>query len=519
MVEVVFENFVNYLRSGNTDKLNIISFQQNQQHKINLSTQLIFYRILTKTVVQLTTFAATTFANIYQSKLELIDNLINNVTIEVQSIEFNGSSTGCIAASNESTLQIGNYVILFSNITSNSRFPLTSSLIGFFSNGKFIGQNIKYFDNNLFSFDALYRNEQSSYWGISGSVINNSTVQIVDVVIHNINILVQCKLIISASALISYNHNSTLTINEFVIQDTIIQASTANTIDGLSVFASGIIGVDNYLNQFGSLNYRSNSTIKNINLYNTTISAESQYLSAYSGGITAVSYSSQNYLTNIQIINSKIFCIGYNYLRIGGINAVIQYSNSYLNNVQITNLQLNATSTNNNKEYNLLCGGIMGGQWIFSNTEITTVNVRNLYILATGLIKQVYAASIIGVSTDNTTIQDLLICNIFINLSGVNIDTSSFIAGFYPSQTYKTKLLLYNANIQSVTINTYNSTQNNINYIISSASSLKDSEVQIEVKNSLSSGYSSINGIRITNCDQLQILDVNNIYQVTKSGC
>ncbi|CAL5989815.1 leucine-rich_repeat domain-containing protein [Hexamita inflata] len=42
------------VRSGNTDKLNIISFQQNQQHKINLSTQLIFYRILTKTVVQLT---------------------------------------------------------------------------------------------------------------------------------------------------------------------------------------------------------------------------------------------------------------------------------------------------------------------------------------------------------------------------------------------------------------------------------------------------------------------------------
>ncbi|CAL6020463.1 Hypothetical_protein [Hexamita inflata] len=62
MVEVVFENFVNYLRSGNTDKLNIISFQQNQQHKINLSTQLIFYRILTKTVVQLTFFVLTVAA-------------------------------------------------------------------------------------------------------------------------------------------------------------------------------------------------------------------------------------------------------------------------------------------------------------------------------------------------------------------------------------------------------------------------------------------------------------------------
>ncbi|CAL6050584.1 Hypothetical_protein [Hexamita inflata] len=59
MVEVDFENFVNYLRSGNTDKLNIISFQQNQQHKINLSTQLIFDRILTKTVVQLKELYAT----------------------------------------------------------------------------------------------------------------------------------------------------------------------------------------------------------------------------------------------------------------------------------------------------------------------------------------------------------------------------------------------------------------------------------------------------------------------------
>ncbi|CAL6079618.1 Hypothetical_protein [Hexamita inflata] len=67
MVEVVFENFVNYLRSGNTDKLNIISFQQNQQHKINLSTQLIFYRILTKTVVQLSTTISLTNGDVQQN--------------------------------------------------------------------------------------------------------------------------------------------------------------------------------------------------------------------------------------------------------------------------------------------------------------------------------------------------------------------------------------------------------------------------------------------------------------------
>ncbi|CAL6067149.1 Hypothetical_protein [Hexamita inflata] len=75
MVEVVFENFVNYLRSGNTDKLNIISFQQNQQHKINLSTQLIFYRILTKTVVQLSQNLSCQLAN-YGSIFHKVANAI-----------------------------------------------------------------------------------------------------------------------------------------------------------------------------------------------------------------------------------------------------------------------------------------------------------------------------------------------------------------------------------------------------------------------------------------------------------
>ncbi|CAL5979067.1 Hypothetical_protein [Hexamita inflata] len=85
MVEVVFENFVNYLRSGNTDKLNIISFQQNQQHKINLSTQLIFYRILTKTVVQLSdqvlqpSFGVST---IFES-LQYCSNYLNLDTAEI----------------------------------------------------------------------------------------------------------------------------------------------------------------------------------------------------------------------------------------------------------------------------------------------------------------------------------------------------------------------------------------------------------------------------------------------------
>ncbi|CAL6064820.1 Conserved_hypothetical protein [Hexamita inflata] len=82
MVEVVFENFVNYLRSGNTDKLNIISFQQNQQHKINLSTQLIFDRILTKTVVQLMqNYPYTQISTIQQIKNEEEVEFFNEICL------------------------------------------------------------------------------------------------------------------------------------------------------------------------------------------------------------------------------------------------------------------------------------------------------------------------------------------------------------------------------------------------------------------------------------------------------
>ncbi|CAL6052704.1 Conserved_hypothetical protein [Hexamita inflata] len=134
MVEVVFENFVNYLRSGNTDKLNIISFQQNQQHKINLSTQLIFYRILTKTVVQLrniTFFKG--FINLKQLDLSDNDNvdiiplqyLVNLTSLNISKSDISDISS-LITLVNLEVLDMSHNII--QNITSLQNFVLLIDL-------------------------------------------------------------------------------------------------------------------------------------------------------------------------------------------------------------------------------------------------------------------------------------------------------------------------------------------------------------------------------------------------------
>ncbi|CAL6006059.1 Hypothetical_protein [Hexamita inflata] len=74
------------VRSGNTDKLNIISFQQNQQHKINLSTQLIFDRILTKTVVQLKT--RNTHKELYAKSKDMNQPLNKQMDVQKQLNQF-----------------------------------------------------------------------------------------------------------------------------------------------------------------------------------------------------------------------------------------------------------------------------------------------------------------------------------------------------------------------------------------------------------------------------------------------
>ncbi|CAL6047491.1 Hypothetical_protein [Hexamita inflata] len=342
-----------------------------------------------------------------------------------------------------------------------------------------------------------------------------------DVTIYNLHSNVECQLLVSASALISYNINCTLYISQIAIYNSTIRANSINTLVELSVLAAGIIGIDNYYNYKGNQNGNTFTNINNIKIANTTIKAYSQFQESYAAGIHAWSYQSFNQVSNINIINTNISCSGIKHLRNGGIYAVLYYSFSKLNGINIISSSLNADTIQDpiNANFNIYSGYIMGTQWIQSNIELFSTHISNSNISTTGNIYVVQAACLIGVVRGNTSIQDIQISNIFMNLSGTIIVASTLISSFDHNLQYMNYLTIYNMNVQTVTMITQNSVQNQIKFIASSFNSLSDSKITITIKNSMSLGYSSVNGNRIQNCDQLQILDVNNVYQVTDRGC
>ncbi|CAL6087738.1 Hypothetical_protein [Hexamita inflata] len=464
---------------------------------------------------------AACIASIELDVLQIKQYYLENSNIEAQSTQFQGTSSGCVATSNSSTVSIHQLTLGENNITSNSRFPISSALITIFNCGFVNIYDVKLININVQSFDIIYRNELVDQWGLSGMLLVNSTAQIMNVTIYNMYSNVECKLLVSASALISYNINCTLYISQIAIYNSTINANSVNTLAQLSVLAAGIIGIDNYLNYIGSQNGKTLTNINNIKIANTTIKAYSQFLEAYAAGIHTLSNQAYNHVSNINIINTNISCSGIKHLRNGGIYAVLYYSFSKLNDISIISSSLNADTIQDpiNAYFNIYSGYIMGTQWIQSNIELFSTHISNSNISITGNIQVVYAACLIGFICGNTSIQDIQISNIFMSLSGTIIVASAVISNFDHNLQYMNYLTIYNMNVQTVTILTQNSVQNQIKFIASSFNSLSDSNITITIKNSMSLGHSSVNGNRIQNCDQLQILDVNNVYQVTDSGC
>ncbi|CAL6054943.1 Hypothetical_protein [Hexamita inflata] len=461
------------------------------------------------------TYTAVIIAETINSFFNILNNQVENISVHVQSSSNLGISAGIIAFSNFSNIKIEKLVLLQCNITSNSRFPISSAMIGTFINGINKIISIQLINNIILTLDQLYQNESNNYWGLSGMNYNNSTIFINEINILNQIIKVECQLLVSASALISQNINCTININSIVISNSTVDASSFNTINEFSVAASGIIGVDNFQNINGS----SVININNIKLDNISISANSQLKEAYAAGIHAWGYKSQNMLSNIAILNSNISCSGMKFLRIGGIYAVLIYSFSRLNDIEITNCQFNANSlyVPININYDAYCGGIMGTLWNYANMELLSARIYNVNFTITGMITQVYTANVIGLSQGNITLSDIQLRNNIINSSGHNIVASN-IVGQFNSKSYDriNSFTLLNSNFQSLTISTQNSTTNAIQFV-AFVSSIQVPNSIITIINSMSLGYSTSNGIRFNNCDQLKVLNIND--QLPQNGC
>ncbi|CAL6064008.1 Hypothetical_protein [Hexamita inflata] len=486
------------------------SNDQGQIENFKLINTLIFSRS------QQISFAAANIAQTDCSEFKIKNYLLQNSQIIVQS-KNQGIASGYVAFSNNSNVQINTCLLTQSNITSNSRFPISSALAGTFINGSNNIYNVEFVNIIQLSLDELYRNESGKQYGFSGASFINSTINIANLNIQNLISQVQCQLFVSASAIISYSQNSVIYINNIILSNSTIIAISSNTIIEVSVIASGLIGLDNYLQIDDANNCISNININNIKIENTTIQSVSEFKEAYVSGIQAVSFNSQNRVSNVNIINTNMSCSGQKYLRIGGIYAAASYAFSRLNDIKISNSNFNAISKQEStNSYDILYGGIVGVLWVYSNMELLSSTIKNVNFTNTGMIGLVQAATIIGQSQGNVTLSDLQLKNNIIKTSGTIIYTSAIIGQFIPYSATNNinSLIILNSNIQSITMLTQNSSIQYIQFIAFISSFL---DTQITIQNSNSLGFSSVNGIRINNCESLQVINVNG--QLPFCGC
>ncbi|CAL5999898.1 Hypothetical_protein [Hexamita inflata] len=349
--------------NSNCHSSGILSQSSNDQGQIE-NYKLI--HTLIYSLSQQISFAAANIAQTDCSEFKIKNYQLYNSKIIVQS-KNQGIASGYVAFSNNSNIQIDTCLLIQSNITSNSRFPISSALAGTFINSLNNIYNVEFVNIIQLSLDELYRNESGKQYGFSGASFINSTINIANLNIQNLTSQVQCQLFVSASAIISYSQNSVIYINNIILSNSTIKAISSNTIIEVSVIASGLIGLDNYLQIYDANNSISNININNIKIENSTIQSVSEFKEAYVSGIQAISVYSQNRVSNVNIINTNMSCSGKKHLRIGGIYAVTSYAFSRLNDIKISNSQFNAISIQEStNSYDIAYGGIIGVLWVSS---------------------------------------------------------------------------------------------------------------------------------------------------------
>ncbi|CAL6096572.1 Hypothetical_protein [Hexamita inflata] len=451
------------------------------------------------------------------SYITITEFKLQNTSINVYSELNIGSTSGIISILDNSNMSISKIQVFNANITANARFPRSAPMINILCNGQIniYQSTIKY--SNILSLDYLFQNQDSTniIQALSGTLYINASVTIIDIIIIGLDIKANSSQQVFVASLISYSQNSTIFVNQINLFDSNIISSSYSTSVRLSAFSGGIIGFNNYFYDKS----QTQSIIKNIYIDHTIINAYSQIQEAYTAGIIAITFSCNETVTNIKIYNSKLYCTGKNHLRTGGIYAVIEnYAFSNVYNIHLYNTEVFANFEALTKSQDVLCAGVFGIVSTNANVIIKSSILSNVNITVTGLTNAAYVSAIIGLQRGNVTIIDVDIKNIGLSSSSVNNYVSSIVGGYRPYSNNSDTLNIVNTNIQTVTILTQNSTTNSIKQLIA-YNPPQYYNFTIQVQRSQSIGYSSINGVRINNCDQLKAIIVNNEYLITNSGC
>ncbi|CAL6045549.1 Hypothetical_protein [Hexamita inflata] len=399
---------------------------------------------------------------------------INNISVQSISQNNIGISAGYIAQITLSTIYSTQINVTKSIIQSNSCSPISAGIVGYFNYSDLIMQS-------TFVFNSIISGSDQQYTNLSLNTTRQS------------------------SGVLSFVYYSNVKISKTSIQD-----SNITMISNLDKAATGGI--------IGWLLY-SSSIQKYIEIQNVSQYIYSLQHNSHSGGFNSVVDQSVDYQYNNIISNSVINTINGSASYSGSINGYVAGSNVYYVNIQASYVTLISSSTFTN-----YCGGLVGIVTSFgvvlkeSQLEIDGSRVFNVNIRITTVHNGV-AGSVIGFITQNSNIT---INNIKVQSSTNNITAKFVFAGSFAgsqwSQSNNSFVKITNSEIYSVKIYYQNQTTISINFIICPQfPELTNSLIQISSTKSL--GFSSINGISVSNCENVQVQQINGNNFISENGC
>ncbi|CAL6056594.1 Hypothetical_protein [Hexamita inflata] len=261
----------------------------------------------------------------------------------------------------------------------------------------------------------------------------------------------------------------------------------------------------------GQLMY-SNSKVINVKISNSIITCKSSNLNTHTGGINAAieqtnDYQQNNVIYDLQVISTSVQGGTHS----GGLNGYNSYSTINISSVKVIYLNQQIRGNIN------YCGGLLGIV-VYS----TQVNIFSSSVAYSNFTLNAKYYNEIGVAigklfeTQTTILNDVVISHIIHVIEGNCSSTGAFLGNIYSSnQQLRTQTQIYNSLIDS--INIYSTTQYNFNNLISQCPNSAFGQIQISQTKSL--GFSSINGVTIPNCEKVQVQQLGGNYYISDSGC
>ncbi|CAL5991404.1 Hypothetical_protein [Hexamita inflata] len=448
----------------NTYSAGIFGFALNIKSIVQLS-KINNITVFSQSFINAESFASGLISYSTNSSLVGEEIKIQNNFIESQSQNKRGPSSGFLSYAEQCQIKFSQLQSDNVTITSNSCIPGSSGIAG------------------LISFSELY---------LTKIFINGSTIMGTDVLFRTGNIT---SVAMSTGVLLNAINCSVQ------IQYINILLSTITLITKQLTVAAGITGY--------ALN--SNLAIMNISTINSHINCSSLEYNSHSGTINALVQSTSEYLLNIQIQNIIITIFSFIDSYVGGLIGWLNGLDSSIIAAQIQGLSILSDGGGNT-----MSGGFVG-QIMKTNITLQLSSITNSNISSKS-ISTSCTGSVLGNVQDIqiVVIDNVNLVNIINNNIGNYVFSGSFI-GRYTSNISSSLTQITNSAIFSIQIHYSAYNYKYINLIFGVVPALNTNIISTASTKSL--GFSSINGITISNCENVQVQNINGNNFISENGC